>query len=239
MSWLLDTDVICQPAKKRGDPKVIAWLEAEQDRCYTSAVVIAQLAYWVRTKEGRQRQALQAWLTRLVDALHGRIHGFNVSVAHVWAEQERLLEKAGQRMPVEDSYIAATARRHVLTIVTGNDRDFKRPGLEVFNPFKELTLSLAREKTRAAASHCSSSRFLARSDSQHRPTAMITTRKRSTASRGYCPGPSTAPGSTSGQGRPLHSTRRGSPRREDEKRVEREFDSSPQHRRARRARSSN
>ena len=32
MSWLLDTDVICQPAKKKGDPKVIAWLEAEQDR---------------------------------------------------------------------------------------------------------------------------------------------------------------------------------------------------------------
>jgi predicted nucleic acid-binding protein len=138
MSWLLDTVVICQPAKKKGDPTVIAWLEAEQDRCYPSAVVIAQLAYWVRTKEGRQRQTLQAWLTRLVDALHGRIHGFNVSVAHVWAEQERLLEKAGQRMPVEDSYVAATARRHGLIIATGNDRDFKRPGLKVFNPFKEL-----------------------------------------------------------------------------------------------------
>ena len=60
VSWLLDTDVICQPAKKNGDANVVAWLEAEQDRCYTSAVVIAQLAYWVRTKEGRQRQALQA-----------------------------------------------------------------------------------------------------------------------------------------------------------------------------------
>ena len=59
MSWLLDTDVICQPAKRNGDAKVIAWLDAEQDRCYTSAVVIAQLAYWVRTKEGRQRQALR------------------------------------------------------------------------------------------------------------------------------------------------------------------------------------
>jgi hypothetical protein len=28
-------------------------------------------------------------------------------VAHVWAEQERLLEKEGRRMPVEDGYIAA------------------------------------------------------------------------------------------------------------------------------------
>lgn len=148
MSWLLDTAVICQPAKRHGDARVIAWLEMEQERCYTSAVVIAQLAYWVRTKEGRQRQALRAWLTRLVDALHGRVHGFNVSVAGVWAEQERILDKAGQAeapvkgasqpMPVEDGYIAATARRHGLIIVTGNDRDFRRPGLKVFNPFKEL-----------------------------------------------------------------------------------------------------
>ena len=138
MNWLLDTDVICQPGKRRGDARVVAWLEEEKDRCYTSAVVIAQLAYWVRTKEGRQRQALQTWLTRLVDAMHGRIFGFNVSVAHVWAEQEHELEKAGKRMPVEDSYIAATARRYGLTIATGNEEDFRRPGLKIFNPFKSF-----------------------------------------------------------------------------------------------------
>ena len=138
MSWLLDTDVISQPAKKHGDRRVVAWIEREKNDCYTSAVVIAQLAYWVRTKEGRQRDSLQTWLTRLIDAMQGRIHGFNVSVAHVWAEQERVLEKAGQPMPVEDSYIATTAKRHGLTIVTGNDQDFRRPGLKVFNPFKEL-----------------------------------------------------------------------------------------------------
>jgi predicted nucleic acid-binding protein len=138
VSWLIDTDVLSQPAKRRGNARVIAWLEQERDSCYTSAVVIAQLAYWVRSKEGRQRQALQAWLTRLMDAMHGRIHGFNVAVAHVWAEQEHQLEKAGCPMPVEDSYIAATARRYNLTIATGNDQDFRRPGLKVFNPFKEL-----------------------------------------------------------------------------------------------------
>jgi predicted nucleic acid-binding protein len=138
VSWLLDADVLSQPAKTHGDVKVIDWLRQEQDRCYTSAVVIAQLAYWVRTKRGRQREALQEWLSRLIDALHGRIHGFNVSVAHVWAEQQRQLEQAGRPMPIEDSYIAATARRHGLTIATGNDRHFRRPGLRVFNPFKEL-----------------------------------------------------------------------------------------------------
>lgn len=138
MSWLLDADVLSQPAKSQGDPKVIAWLQRERDRCYTSSIVIAQLAYWVRTKKGRQRETLQAWLSRLVGALHGRIHGFNVSVAHVWAEQQVQLEQVGRTMPIEDSYIAATARRHGLTIVTGNARHFRRPGVKVFDPFKEL-----------------------------------------------------------------------------------------------------
>lgn len=137
MSWLLDADVLSQPAKRGGDARVVAWLEREKDRCYTSAVVIAQLAYWVRSKEGQQRQALQAWLTRLTAAMHGRILSFNASVAQVWAEQQRELEQAGRRMPIEDSYIAATARRYNLTIVTGNDKHCRRPGLKVFNPFAE------------------------------------------------------------------------------------------------------
>jgi hypothetical protein len=32
MSWLLGTDVICQPARRRGDARVNAWLEQEKDR---------------------------------------------------------------------------------------------------------------------------------------------------------------------------------------------------------------
>ena len=138
MSWLLDADVLSQAAKRRGDPRVIAWLEREETSCHTSTVVIAQLAYWVRTKEGRQRELLQRWLRQLLDAWEGRVLGFSLAVAHVWAEQQVALDKAGLRMPLADSYIAATARRHRLTIVTGNDRDFRRPGVKVFNPFKEL-----------------------------------------------------------------------------------------------------
>ena len=138
MSWLLDADVLSQPAKRRGDGRVIPWLEREETSCHTSAVVIAQLAYWVRTKEGKQRETLQRWLRQLLDAWEGRILGFTVAVANAWAEQQRALDKAGLRMPLADSYIAATARRHGLTIVTGNDRDFRRPGVKVFNPFEEL-----------------------------------------------------------------------------------------------------
>jgi len=138
VSWLLDSDVLSQPAKRLGNNRVISWLEKHKDSCYTSSIVIAQLAFWVRSKRGKQRVALQKWLTELIDAMQGRILGFNVSVAHVWAEQQHQLQAAGQPMPVEDSYIAAIARRHNLTVVTGNAKDFQRPGIKIFNPFEEL-----------------------------------------------------------------------------------------------------
>jgi predicted nucleic acid-binding protein len=66
-----------------------------------------------------------------------RILGFNVPVAHVWADQQYQLQAVGKPMPVEDSYIAAIARRHNLTIATGNVKDFQRQGIKVFDPFAE------------------------------------------------------------------------------------------------------
>jgi hypothetical protein len=38
-----------------------------------------------------------------------------------------------------------------LTIVTGNEQDFRRPGLKVFNPFKDLPAPSPIEKCRNAA----------------------------------------------------------------------------------------
>jgi len=137
MNWLLDSDVLSQSAKKIGDARVITWIEKHQHQCYTSSIVIAQLAFWVRTKRGKQRVALQRWFTELVEAMHGRILGFNVSVAHVWADLQYQLQTTGKPMPIEDSYIAAIARRHNLTIATGKAKDFHRPGIKVFDPFAE------------------------------------------------------------------------------------------------------
>jgi predicted nucleic acid-binding protein len=70
--------------------------------------------------------------------MQGRVFGFSLAVAHVRAEQQDDFDCAGVRMPLADGYIAATARKHGLTIVTGNDRHFRRPGLKVLNPFTEL-----------------------------------------------------------------------------------------------------
>lgn len=138
MSWLLDTDVLSQSAKTRGNPRVIEWVEENQAECYTSALVIAELAFWIRKTNQTKSAKLRVWLRRLIDEMTGRIHGFNVAVAYVWADQEFELEKLGVKMPLADSNIAATAVRYGHTIATGNDKYYRRPGIQVFNPFKQL-----------------------------------------------------------------------------------------------------
>ena len=112
VSWVLDADVLSY-AKRHGDARVTAWPSLTGRLLHQRGGPGATCLLGAQ-QEGRQRQAWQAWLTRLMAALHGRILSFNASVAYVWAEQQRELERAGRRMPIEDSYIAATARWYTL-----------------------------------------------------------------------------------------------------------------------------
>lgn len=137
MNWLLDTNVISESARAHPNDRVIAWLKRESGKCYTSSIVISQLAHWVRTKNGAERKRLQEWLTRLLSSFGERVLNFTTTTAHVWADMHVKHERAGQVMPIVDSYIAATAIQHGL-IIASEDVDFQDRGLKVFNPFAEL-----------------------------------------------------------------------------------------------------
>jgi predicted nucleic acid-binding protein len=105
---------------------------------YTSSHVIGELQAGLSLlPEGARRRALQGWLNRLIESWAGKILNFNNSVATVWGRQEAEYAQKGCPMPMPDSFIAATARRHGLTIATRNSADFTRPGLHVFNPWMD------------------------------------------------------------------------------------------------------
>ncbi|HVS31148.1 MAG TPA: hypothetical protein VMS98_06810 [Thermoanaerobaculia bacterium] len=53
-----------------------------------------------------------------------------------WAELLANLRRTGRAMPIKDSFIAATALRHELTMVTRNRSDFEKAGLDVIDPFE-------------------------------------------------------------------------------------------------------
>jgi len=137
MNFLVDTDVLSESSKPAPDPKIAAWLHAHKDSAYVSSVSLGELAYGVeRLPHGRKRSALEAWLETMRQSLKGRILPFNSAVAIEWGRLVAALEKAGQPMPTVDSQIAATARRHGLTLVTRNEEDFRHGGVRLLNPFE-------------------------------------------------------------------------------------------------------
>ena len=141
MSWLVDTDVLSERTKARPNSRVLDWLRDNAHNVYTSSHVIGEVAAGIERLQGRRKMALQEWLQRLLKSMDGRILNFNDTVAMVWAQQEAEYERLGCAMPMPDSFIAATARRHNLTIVTRNVADYQRPGLRVFNPFMTSVFS--------------------------------------------------------------------------------------------------
>ena len=69
--------------------------------------------------------------------MEGRVLPFNKRVALEWGEMQATQRRAGRLLPVEDSLIAATARRYGLAVATRNVDDFRRAGLRVVNPWTE------------------------------------------------------------------------------------------------------
>lgn len=136
MSWLIDTDVLSERTKKKPNQAVLDWLEEHAFEVYTSSHVIGELQAGVSAlADGARKRSLQHWLNRLVEAMEGRILNFNTAVAAVWGRQEAEFAEKGCPLPMPDSFIAATARRHNLTIVTRNIADYDRPGIKALNPF--------------------------------------------------------------------------------------------------------
>ena len=136
MSWLVDTNVLSERTKRKPSQVVLSWLEDRASEIYTSSHVIGELQAGISAlAEGARKRALQQWLNRLIEAMGGRILNFNTTVATVWGLQEAEFAEKGCPMPMPDSFIAATARRHNLTIATRNISDYHRPGIQVINPF--------------------------------------------------------------------------------------------------------
>ncbi len=137
MSFLVDTNVFCEPAKPKPDQRVIAWLHKNEGALYVSTVTIGEIRRGIeRLPIGKRRTELLHWLQNLCNCMKGRMLSFNISTAHVWGQLKATWEKAGISVPSLDSQIAATAHRHGLTIVTRNVSDFEKTGLKVLNPFR-------------------------------------------------------------------------------------------------------
>lgn len=139
MKYLLDTCLISELVKKEPSAAVLRWLdEQDEQRLFISVLVLGELNKGVaKLAAGDRKQALLSWVEHdLAERFEGRIVGLDLETAILWGRMQGEAEKAGEKLPVMDSLIAATAMRNGFTVVTRNVRDLQRCGAPLFNPWE-------------------------------------------------------------------------------------------------------
>ena len=138
MSFLLDTNVLSEPAGPRPDPAVLAWLaSADEDATYISAISIAELRRGVqRLPPGRKGTRLDEWLEQdLCSRFEARILPVDSHVADMCGRLIAESEGKGRPMELADACIAATAVLYKLTLVTRNVSDFETVVKSILSPW--------------------------------------------------------------------------------------------------------
>ena len=138
MNYLLDTNVLSEVRRPAPDGQVLAWLDAvDEDRVFLSVISIAEIARGVHLlADSRRKAALEQWLeSELVQRFDARLLPVDGATALIWGELLAFSKGAGIGLSVMDGWIAATARRHELTLVTRNIKDFANLGLPLLDPW--------------------------------------------------------------------------------------------------------
>lgn len=139
MSWLLDTCVLSEYARREPELRVIEWLDAQdEDSLHLSVITLGEIEKGIlklRTNDPQRAHKLTAWLGKVRQRFAGRILALDETTLRLWAQLAAQAELSGRPLPVMDALMMATAQGHGLTIVTRNVRDFT-PYPLLFNPWQ-------------------------------------------------------------------------------------------------------
>lgn len=134
MIYLVDANVLCEPTKPEPDPKVVAWLRANERDLAVDPVILGEIRFGILLlPRGKRRQRLEGWFDEGIARI--QCLPWDASLGLRWAELLADLRAEGRAMPVKDSFIAATALAHHLTVATRNRRDFAAAKVPVVDPF--------------------------------------------------------------------------------------------------------
>jgi len=125
MEFLLDTNVVSEPARPKPDASVLQRLREHDGALALCAPVWNELVYGVsRLPSPRRRRALDRYLQEVVLATLP-ILPYDAEAA-AWHGRERArLGRRGLTPSFVDGQIAAIAKVHALTLVTRNVQDFR------------------------------------------------------------------------------------------------------------------
>ena len=138
MAYLLDTNVLSEPARPSPNPGVLAWLkDLDPLEPYLSVLTLGEIEKGLSLMPpGARKTALRGWLRHdLLERFRGRILSVDAEAAAAWGELDAQGQRIGRPLPVVDDLLLATASAHGLTLVTRNIRDCGDRGVEVLNPW--------------------------------------------------------------------------------------------------------
>ena len=142
--YLVDTNVISAtaPTTAVSRPELVEWMDLHSTDLFLSAVTIAEIADGIARakREGAKRKAsgLSAWLRAVLHLYGDRVLPFDSPTAEVAGALSDLARRRGHSPGFADIAIAATARRHDLTILSRNARHFAPMDVAVVDPFQRL-----------------------------------------------------------------------------------------------------
>lgn len=131
MSYLVDTDIISELARRRPNAGVLAWANT------VSSIRLSAISYeeifcglaW------RPNERIRAWFENFLDE-HCEILHVTPNIAHIAGTLRGRLGALGRPRAQADMLIAATAQVHQQTLVTRNIRNFEDCGISLLNPFQ-------------------------------------------------------------------------------------------------------
>lgn len=141
--YLVDTNVISvtAPTSVRRD-ELMAWMDAHSLNLFLSAVTVAEIADGIAKakREGAKQKAsdLSAWLQTILHLYGDRVLPFDSPTAEIAGALSDLARSRSHAPGFADIAIAATARRHDLTILSRNERHFTPMQVSVVDPLRQL-----------------------------------------------------------------------------------------------------
>ena len=137
---VLDTNVVSEPMRPRGDPAVLAWLDRQvAETLYLTATSLSELLVGIAAlPAGRRRDGLDTALQDLLSGLFGtRVLSFDQQAAITYATLVARARAVGHVLSVGDAQIAAVAVTHGFTVATRDTIPFTAAGVALINPWHE------------------------------------------------------------------------------------------------------